>query len=377
LVDIPQALVDNKKNITIVADVMFVNGVPFLVSSSRNIVLTTIEHALDRKALRLGYLLHRIMNTYTRAGFNVHTILMDNEFEKVRDYVHATLNTTSASEHVGEIERRIRVIKERCRGIICTLSYAQIPRIMLIYLLHHVVMWLNNFPAANGISDRFSPREILQHNKLDVKRHCLAPFGSYCEVHEDNAPTNSMKSRGLPAICLGPMGNIQGTYSFLNLSTGLVIKRRRFVELPAPDSVIQRVNTLASNSGVSSTLVFANRHQNSFDWPDNTATPTALDLTQMVVYPQLPAEMPGYSSSAMFRSLMILLLSTNPMNQIGLTLLTRRPTTLIWITLNTFLHHQRLLSGLCSSSHYYITFHQTRIHFFPHLCLYRSKHSTS
>jgi hypothetical protein len=190
LVDIPQALVDNKKNVTLVADVMFVNGVPFLVSSSRYIMLTAIEHAPDRKAPKLGYLIHRIMNTYARAGFNVHTILMDNEFEKIKDNVHATLNTPAASKHVGEIERRIRVIKERCQGIICTLPYAQIPRIMLIYLLHHVVMWLNTFPAANGISNRFSPREILQHNKLEVKYHCIAPFGSYCEVHEDNAPTN-------------------------------------------------------------------------------------------------------------------------------------------------------------------------------------------
>ena len=61
LVDIPQALVDHQKNVTLVADVMFVNGVPFLVSSSRNIMLTTIEHAPDRKASKLGYLLHRIM----------------------------------------------------------------------------------------------------------------------------------------------------------------------------------------------------------------------------------------------------------------------------------------------------------------------------
>jgi hypothetical protein len=185
---------------------------------------------------------------------------MDNEFEKIRDHVNATLNTPAASEHIGEIERRIRVIKERCRGIICALPYAQIPRIMLIYLLHLVVMWLNNFPAANGISTRYSPCEILQHNQLTVKHHCIAPFGSYCKVHEDNDPTNSMKSRGLPAICLGPTGNIQGTYSFLNLSTGLVIKRRRFVELPAPDSVLQRVNDLAANSGVSTTLIFADRH---------------------------------------------------------------------------------------------------------------------
>ena len=58
LVNIPQALVDNKKNGTLVADVMFVNGVPFLVLSSRNIMLTTIEHAPDRKAPKLGYLIH-------------------------------------------------------------------------------------------------------------------------------------------------------------------------------------------------------------------------------------------------------------------------------------------------------------------------------
>ena len=104
LVEIPQSLVDRQKNVTLVADVMFVNGVAFLVSSSRNIMLTTIEHAPDRKAPKLGYLLHRIMRTYARVGFNVHTILMDNEFKKIRDYVNATLNTPAASEHIGEIE---------------------------------------------------------------------------------------------------------------------------------------------------------------------------------------------------------------------------------------------------------------------------------
>ena len=102
-----------------------------------------------------------------------------------------------------------------------------------------------------------------------------------------------MQSHGIPTICLGPTGNKQGTYSFLNLSTILVIKRRRFVELPAPDSVIQRVNSLSDNSSVSSTLVFADRHKKPFAWPDNTPTPTALDPTPMVVYPQLPAEMLG------------------------------------------------------------------------------------
>jgi hypothetical protein len=45
IIDIPQQILDNQSNVTLAADVMFVNGVPFLVSSSRNINLTTIEHA--------------------------------------------------------------------------------------------------------------------------------------------------------------------------------------------------------------------------------------------------------------------------------------------------------------------------------------------
>ncbi len=92
---------------------MFVNKVPFLVSSSRNINLITIKHVPQRTASKLGYLLQRIIRVYARAGFTVRTILMDNEFEKVKDHVpEANLNTPAAAEHIGEIERKIRVIKE-------------------------------------------------------------------------------------------------------------------------------------------------------------------------------------------------------------------------------------------------------------------------
>jgi len=296
IVEIPKHILEIQKSVTLVADVMFVNKVPFLISSSRNINLTTIEHVPHPTASKLAHLLHRIIRVYARAGFRVQTILMDNEFEKVKNHLDiAILNTTAAAEHVGEIERRIRVVKERSRGIICTLPYPTLPRTMIIHLIHHIVMWLNNFPVKNGISDRFSPREIVLRHKLDYRHHCRAPFGAYCEVYEDNTPTNSTKTRGIPAICLGPTGNIQGTYSFLSLVSGLVIKRRQFDELPAPDSIIKRVTALAGPDGVSSRLVFANRRKQPYDWPDNNATPTAddLDNTPMAIYPDMPAEMPG------------------------------------------------------------------------------------
>ncbi len=62
-------------------------------------------------------------------------------------------------------------------GIISTLPYNTLPWQLVIYLLHFVIMWLNNFPVANGTSTRWSPREIILRHCLDyTHRSCHAPF---------------------------------------------------------------------------------------------------------------------------------------------------------------------------------------------------------
>ena len=69
---------------------------------------------------------------YATAGFIIQTTMMDMEFEKLRPLMpHVALNTTAAQEHVGEIEQKIRVIKERARGTFNTLPYKKIPRVMV------------------------------------------------------------------------------------------------------------------------------------------------------------------------------------------------------------------------------------------------------
>jgi hypothetical protein len=61
---------------------------------------------------------------------------MDNEFEKLQDYSPMlALNIPAANDHVGNVERRIRVIKEQSRGILCTMRYPRLPQNMLIHLL--------------------------------------------------------------------------------------------------------------------------------------------------------------------------------------------------------------------------------------------------
>ncbi len=77
----------------------------------------------------------------------VGTILMDNEFEKLRPLVPGiNINTTAAKEHVPEIERRIRVIKERGRALLNTPPFKKMPQLILIELiLRHTL--LRRLPA--------------------------------------------------------------------------------------------------------------------------------------------------------------------------------------------------------------------------------------
>jgi hypothetical protein len=112
-VKIPWDFVEMHKYVTIVADVMFVNGLPFLVTSSGGISLITIEFLPSKTAKCLAGSVERVVRIHGKAGFIVQTSLMDMEFEKLENLLPGiTLNTTAAQEHVGEIVRKIRVIKE-------------------------------------------------------------------------------------------------------------------------------------------------------------------------------------------------------------------------------------------------------------------------
>ncbi len=100
-VQIPWDFVQLHKYLTLVADVMFVNGLPFLVTSWRGLSLVTIEHLPSRTAKRLALTLERVFRIYATAGFVVQAAMMDMEFEKLKTLLtHVALNTMAAREHV-------------------------------------------------------------------------------------------------------------------------------------------------------------------------------------------------------------------------------------------------------------------------------------
>lgn len=224
-VSVPPAVVERFRCVTVVADVMFVNGVLFLVTVGRGLSLITSEYTQNCTAKCLSAGIECIIELYKQGGI-VGTVLMDNKFKPLKQLIPSlVINTTAAKEHVPEIERQIRLIKERGHGILNTLPFRlKILKLILIALVYHIILWLNAFPVKSWVSTTLSPWELIIRQNLDFKKHCRSPFGTYCEVHDELTPTNGMESRTHEAICLGPTGNLQGMYKFFSLKSGKRIR---------------------------------------------------------------------------------------------------------------------------------------------------------
>ena len=168
---------------------MFVNGLPFLVTRSRDIRLNTIEFIPSRTARQLSSSLTKIVKIYARGGFIVRLVMMDMEFEKIKDeFTQVVVNTTAAREHVGEIERVIKFIKERARCVVSDLRVAgfkYLHKLIVVHCLYFVTLMINAVPAEGGISEKYSPREIVSGCKLDMKKDCRVLFGAYVEASKD------------------------------------------------------------------------------------------------------------------------------------------------------------------------------------------------
>ena len=260
--NIPKKVIEANKNVDLSGDIFFINKIPFFTTVSDNIKFTTTEFLPNRKIKNILKATEHVKALYTSRGFQVKTLLMDGEFVPLRQPVadlSIALNVTSANEHVPQIERQIRVIKERVRATRHSLPFHTIPAQMLIELVCFSTMWINAFPPKGGVSANISPRGIMTGTQFDYTKHCKLPFGSYVQAHEEPSPTNTQAARTVGAICLGPTGNLQGSYKFLNLRTGRLITRRSWTSLPMPDEVIARVNALGKAEGQPPLLTFYDR----------------------------------------------------------------------------------------------------------------------
>jgi hypothetical protein len=248
LVPVPPSILTHYRKITLCIDLFFIDKIPFFTTISRKILFMTVEPLSNRKLSTIFKAVAKVVHIYRARNFQVQFIFADNEFKGLRAKIlelKIYLNCAAANEHVPEIERAIRVIKERVRATISSLPFRALPFRFTKELVSHLVTCLNMFPRRGGVSNNLSPRTLICGLPIDYNLQCRVPFGAYCEVHDEHTPTNTMESRTTPAVSLGPTGNLQGTYKFYSLQSRKMIVRRHWTELPMPDRVISLVESIA------------------------------------------------------------------------------------------------------------------------------------
>ena len=121
---------------------MLVNHITFFISTSRHIKFTTakiIGNAISETLLKSVLNIARL---YTSRGFKVKEIHMDGQFVSIRgDLLAHTihLNVCSEGEHVREIKRQNRTVKERVCGNFNTLPFKKMPGCLIARMIYSAV----------------------------------------------------------------------------------------------------------------------------------------------------------------------------------------------------------------------------------------------
>ncbi len=263
---IPLHVMTQYRQVTLSADVMKVNGIPFLMTISRHIKFGSAGK-LDNMSVTTIISHFKVeIGVYASRGFRVTIILADNQFEPMRGELAdlgAIINVVSRDEHVPEIERFNRTIKERVRAAYNVLPFKFVPPVFIVELVYAQVFWRNMFAIKGGISHTQSPSKLILNCKLDFNAHCKIEYGEYVQTHEEH--DNSMGTCTVGAIVTRPTGNSQGGYYFIRLDTGRRINRRDWTTLPMPAIVIEQVHRLARHAKANRNLAFTNIRNEDLD----------------------------------------------------------------------------------------------------------------
>lgn len=237
--------------IVLCLDIFFIAGVPFLLSISRSLCLQVVTYLKDRSAESVAEAIKSQLSTYKSRGYVVTHLLVDGEsaIKVIQDELQDQgifLNIATPGEHVPEIERAGRLLKERVRCYWNASPY-QLDITMLDHLVKFCVQTINLFPKK-GALDNKSPRELFLNQHVDYEAFCRLSWGEYCQVYAEEKITNTMNPRTIGAIALSYTGNLQGGFYFLNINTWKVISRRSWNIIPMTDDVIAQINKQVSYS---------------------------------------------------------------------------------------------------------------------------------
>ena len=139
-----------------------------------------MNHLANRTVPQIFATFKEIYQYYLHHRFCITTVQSGEEFAPLQAMVASLpggpmINLTSANEHVPEIKRKIRVVKEICRAARHSLPFQRIPKILTIHIVLQTLKLLNLFATKGGISDTLSPKTIMSGEIIDLQNTLESP----------------------------------------------------------------------------------------------------------------------------------------------------------------------------------------------------------
>ena len=210
---LPLDIKERHRALDLYVDFFFVNKLPFLHTKSQHLSFITSNYTGNRTKSTIIRYIGKIVRMYRKRGFEINFIHGDNEFQ-LEDLETAispsSLEIYAPEEHVPNIERSVRTVKEKCRALTHSVPYERYTKLMTVALIENATYWLNAFPNNSGIVGNISPSQIVQGHPAPDYNTKRIPFGSYALVYTKT--TNTMEARSVPAVALHPSNQSGGHF---------------------------------------------------------------------------------------------------------------------------------------------------------------------
>ena len=175
-------------------------GIPIMHTISRNFHFRTVEFFLNKSKANekdTRQAIQKVLPIYRGRGLQVTKVNADNEFECIDDCIRpAQLHIVGANEHVPDVERSIRTIKECTRCHVHRLPYKRYTKLMVAGMILHITKSLNSLPSESGITADLSPATLITGcSPVSYNSVIKLNYGDYVHAHETKQVTINDQSR--------------------------------------------------------------------------------------------------------------------------------------------------------------------------------------
>ena len=181
-VNIPVGLINLHKEVFLTCNIFFVNKIPFFLTLSRKIYFTAANHLANRTVPKQFKAFKELYQYSLHIGFHITTMHADGEFGPLKILLESLpgvplVNLAAENEHIPDIERQIRAVKERCRATCHNLPFHQTPKLLTTCIFLNTMKMINLFPTKEGIPDNVIRKTIMSGETLDFKNHLRLQLG--------------------------------------------------------------------------------------------------------------------------------------------------------------------------------------------------------